>query len=983
MIVVDALDEVSSTLRVELLNKLRDLENTSIMTTSRPFDNEFGTGARVKCRVCDKQPLKIYFNCSICDDGEFDLCQECKDKKEHCKDVSHTLTEPYEEVRIDIDPTDAEIKCYAEWALEREIELGASNRHDKRLKYLNVNTTNLGDRCREDPSLKERIPSVIVDRAGGMFMLAKLYMESLKVKLSVEEVNEALSTLPGGYSDTYEMAMDRIDSSSLANPNDKSSYLARRVLTLVAFACRPLSLIELQEALAVDLQKSKFNFNTEYSKKILFDITAGLVTVDSDEKAVRLVHRTAEDYFEQNQRRLFPNVSAHIAQTLLVYLSRKEFSEPCQGYEEYEEFDARKRKNSLLSYAYQHWGDHVKKAETDVETHSAAVQFMNDSKRIAAAIQAACYLEPTDAASWDVRKGANSLHICGWFGLTGIIPEMVRQGLEIDSRDPTYGQTALMYACRRGHLSTVATCLELGASVNYRSARKSTALFEAVAENHIGIVQLLLTKKELLINIPHSGKCEQTVLMLAAQEGYVEIVDMILNRFDLKINQTDAYKETALSLAAQTEKYKETAPAVLAAIKSLLTHPYLNIDAVNQTGNSALILAARKGREDVVDLLLSKGADVSIQDREGGGTALSWAVDEGNHSMVETMFKHDVNIQGVDERGRGLLHISAGKGNTDMINLLVQKGVAINLPDRKLRTPLHEASRFNRLDSIRLLLNLGANPSLEDQARRTPLVVAWENGHIQAMKLLETKSIADFQQDSPDSYPNEEKLPIWSLAKLGRKEMINRLIIENNSDLFCCDPDIGNSALHCAVASGQVEILQTLLKAGLAPNLRNEYSRAPLHIAAMKGDKLAATILISYDAALDALDKWSFTPLYYAQHGKKFETAITLIESGAATVQLSSPVIQTLFFAAIGLNCKVAVEILIQKGADLCAKNVIGQTARQMAKEKGHLDIQQVLKANRSQYRTRTMQREDGAERVISGFPQPKDILEEEDNERT
>ena len=908
----------------------------------------------------------MYFTCGICDDGEFDLCQDCRDKGEHCKETLHVLEEPYKEVRMNVDPTEEEIRHYVVWALEKEIKLGSSGLSDKRLAFLNENTTNLGDRCREDPTLKNRIESIIVARADGMFMLAKLYMDSLRVKLSVQEVDETLENLPYGYTETYDKAMDRIDAPSLENPSDRSTYLARRILALIAFTFRPLSLLELQEALAVDLRKPNYRTAIKYSKKTLVDITAGLVTIDSDEKAVRLVHLTAEDYFTQNRERLFPDASASITQTLLIYLSRKELSEPCQGAEEYEEFEARKRKYVLLSYAYQHWGDHAKQAGSDPATQTAILQFMSDPKRVDSVIQASCYLEPTTSASWDVRKGANSLHVCAWFDLADIIPGLVQKGLDINSQDPTYRQTALMYACRRGNLSSVTTLLNLGASVNIVSARRSTAMFEAVLSNHVDVVRILLTRDELNVNAFHVGKCERTALLLASQEGYNEIVKAILERKDLDVNQRDSYQENALTLATLSEH--------LPVVESLLRRSDIDINVVNRTGNSALILAARIGRDDIVDFLLSKGADLSIKDQEGGGTALSWAVKNGELSMVETMLKHDVDIQGLDERGRSLLHVSAANGKIDMIRLLIAKGLDKNIRDSKKRTPLHEASRYNMVDVSKFLLKMGANASLEDEAGRTPWTVAWQYGHVSVMRILEGK---EERIEDLISYPNEGNLPVWSLAKLGRKDLIIDAIAKKKVDAV--NPDNGDSALHCAVSSDQLDILQLLLESKFPPNPQNDFLRTPLHTAAISGNITATTLLVSHKASCNIADKWLFTPLYYAQHSRRFEVALALIEAGADTRSLSTQVIQTLFFAAVEFNRADALAILIDKGADVWTKGVAGQTALKMAQDRGQVEIMRVLKANKSRYYAKTMMIRDGweKEKIRPAFPQPEDVEEE------
>jgi len=51
-----------------------------------------------------------------------------------------------------------------------------------------------------------------------------------------------------------------------------------------------------------------------------------------------------------------------------------------------------------------------------------------------------------------------------------MIPKLIQGGLAVDVREPTYGQTPLMYACRRGHVEVVRQLLDFGAWVNKVSA---------------------------------------------------------------------------------------------------------------------------------------------------------------------------------------------------------------------------------------------------------------------------------------------------------------------------------------------------------------------------------------------------------------------------------------------------------------------------------------------------------------------------------
>ncbi|KAJ7312220.1 hypothetical protein DFH08DRAFT_756478, partial [Mycena albidolilacea] len=79
-----------------------------------------------------------------------------------------------------------------------------------------------------------------------MFLLAKLHIDSLSKKNTISAVREALNTLPKGLYDTYAIAIQRIDAQS-----EEDKETARSTITWVANAKRPLTVQELQVALAI------------------------------------------------------------------------------------------------------------------------------------------------------------------------------------------------------------------------------------------------------------------------------------------------------------------------------------------------------------------------------------------------------------------------------------------------------------------------------------------------------------------------------------------------------------------------------------------------------------------------------------------------------------------------------------------------------------------------------------------------------------
>ncbi|KAF7343633.1 ANK-REP-REGION domain-containing protein [Mycena sanguinolenta] len=97
------------------------------------------------------------------------------------------------------------------------------------------------------PGLVERIEERIVRRSAGMFLMAKLHMDSIAGKHTVKAVHAALQNLPGDLEGTYDEIMERINRQS---QDDRD--LALHTLSWICNAQRPLRPSELRETLAVE-----------------------------------------------------------------------------------------------------------------------------------------------------------------------------------------------------------------------------------------------------------------------------------------------------------------------------------------------------------------------------------------------------------------------------------------------------------------------------------------------------------------------------------------------------------------------------------------------------------------------------------------------------------------------------------------------------------------------------------------------------------
>ena len=282
-------------------------------------------------------------------------------------------------------------------------------------------------------------------------------------------------------------------------------------------------------------------------------------------------------------------------------------------------------------------------------------------------------------------------------------------------------------------------------------------------------------------------------------------------------SQTTASNNPCIS-ALINLMYKDKARELIRAVsrgyfnqveKFLFNYPnFVNIRG--EDGKTALHHAYIRGGDtkDIVELLLIRGADPSIRDRNGD-TPLHDAASSRNFEEMKLLLDNgaDPNIQ--NKVGKTALHHTVERSLKKASKLLLENGADPNIRNKDGNTPLHDAVLDNDVEHVKLLISKGADPNIKNKSNiitkhggRTSLHLAAATGHIG----------------------------------------ITELFLKNGGNLSIQDK-AGNTPLHLAIFTGNKEFVKLLLQNGADPLIKNRNGRTAFDEAKQgKHEEIASVI---------------------------------------------------------------------------------------------------------------------------------------------
>lgn len=334
-------------------------------------------------------------------------------------------------------------------------------------------------------------------------------------------------------------------------------------------------------------------------------------------------------------------------------------------------------------------------------------------------------------------------------------------------------------------------------------------------------------------------------------------------------------------------------------VKETLKHNPGFANKVQPGWGTALHEAARSGRADIAELLLTNGSDVKATDGEGETplhTAIKWG---GHEDVVKVLIAHKADVNATDKDGKTPLWSAAAGGHTNTISLLLASGADVNARDKYGNCPLSGAVVNNRYGVVPLLLSNGANPTVEVSGD-----AMLDRAAIQGSPALAESLLPYFKDTNSTKYLSKaffsafkfghmdvaipisiaalrfESNPIYDAAFKGNAESV-RVQLESQPNLLNTKDFLGLSPLHRAAQSGQDAIVKLLLAKEADIGSIDQNGNTPLHWAVFTGQSNVVETLIGNKAGLNIKGAGEKSPLYLAVQQGFLPIAEMLLKAGA------------------------------------------------------------------------------------------------------
>ncbi|KAF3188341.1 hypothetical protein TWF788_001017 [Orbilia oligospora] len=428
-----------------------------------------------------------------------------------------------------------------------------------------------------------------------------------------------------------------------------------------------------------------------------------------------------------------------------------------------------------------------------------------------------------------------------------------------------------------------------------------------------------------------------------------------------------------------------------------------SLDVKDSHHQTPILLASRYGNEDVVEVLLDRGAEVESGDKFGW-TPLLWAAKNGHEAIVEKILDRGAQVDSKDAYGMTSLHWAAWEGHEAVASILLERGADIEMETAKGGTPLAIAIESNSEAIVKLLIENRAETGYEYTPNdfHEPLILSMDferdrpgrkrnpaflQHHRLRWDILAEETINQIRArtDATSGTASSFELSLeiqktttgWRTKAKVQSDSETSAEIPKNSRPDVKDSWSKQTPLSRAARRGLGPVVELLLKSGAEFNPKDDLNPLSLCDAARDGHEMTVKSLLEYGAQVDGVNGSGQTPLFLAV-AREHEMIVKLLLENGADIDLPetegglTPLLAAVLRNNLGLvkllgaevnstdnsgciplniacysGSEGAVKLLLKNGADIDAKDNNSRTPLFRAASRGYNNLLKIFLADK------------------------------------
>ena len=300
-------------------------------------------------------------------------------------------------------------------------------------------------------------------------------------------------------------------------------------------------------------------------------------------------------------------------------------------------------------------------------------------------------------------------------------------------RQSTDGRTALHRACRGGHCSSALALLNAQAAIMQADRSGEIPLHRAAKGGHFRVINLLLMQEQSLVlrQLTSLNSHQRTPREEASNSGHWNLAA------DLRRRQSECEGSTII-LHSDLEIAIETGDVAL--IKTLLAQG-INTNLLNQDGFAPVHLAMLTGNIATAGVFLTHvPADIDMKTADGW-TPLHCAAITGKEDLVNLCLEKGGDISACTTDGQTALHKACKSGCVETVKLLLEKGANPEAEDKWAWRPLHSAAAGGSKAIVEVLDKNEVDVWARDKKHCSAMTCAAAAGHYDVAEYLRQRRI--------------------------------------------------------------------------------------------------------------------------------------------------------------------------------------------------------------------------------------------------